>query len=550
MHQILFLSLLWILMATPAWAVTYWASPSGSDANACSAVDGTSDPGVYRTLNGARSCMVAGDTLVLKAGTYTSPVGCLPANSTLRAAVGEAAIIRPNTSTGQCSPGNAAVVVNEISGVTILGDRYDASQAGALTLDLTNWPNGNGTGVSYYGTVTSGAIRGIEIMEWGRGTDLLRNAIYVNAATISNIQITHNYIHDGGSSGADQEHGLYIRGPNFVVEYNHFEDVSAYCIHAYNGSSNTNDGLIVRYNWFNRCGAYGFLLGSGDNMVGHDNIVSNSGDGADPAKVYGCWNVAFGSPNGVNIYNNTCYNNKGRRYRVGTGSTNVVARNNIYYLRHASGALDESSGGFTESHTLVASSDPFQNAVGNNFSLAGAGGASDGVDDGTTTPYRSCIGTCDLGALESPTFASCSVEDGDATRVRVLFNTVGGAMQGSVAGDWAAVVAGAGATETAVTPVGTTRADITLSASVTNGQTVTIAYTRGTLTDTSNRGNSLHAFVRSFTAQSCANNVGAAPAVIYIQIASGWYEFYGDEAAGAIVLGCGGDGTSPAQSRN
>jgi hypothetical protein len=112
-------------------------------------------------------------------------------------------------------------------------------------------------------------------------------------------------------------------------------------------------------------------------------------------------------------------------------------------------------------------------------------------------------------------------------------------MQGSLASHWSAVVAGAGATENAVTAVPTTRVDITLNAAVTNGQSVTIAYTDGAtpLTDSLKIGTTRSSAVRSFTAQSCANNVGAAPGVTFAQSVFGFFNFYGTEPSSLPVLG-------------
>jgi hypothetical protein len=60
-----------------AESVTYRVSSSlGSNANACNAVDGTSDPDVYKqTINGGLTCLSSGDTLIIKVGTYTEAIG-------------------------------------------------------------------------------------------------------------------------------------------------------------------------------------------------------------------------------------------------------------------------------------------------------------------------------------------------------------------------------------------------------------------------------------------------------------------------------------------
>jgi hypothetical protein len=67
---------LWLLVPVVE-SVTYRVSSSlGSNANACNAVDGTSDPDVYKqTINGGLTFLGSGDMLIIKAGTYTEAIG-------------------------------------------------------------------------------------------------------------------------------------------------------------------------------------------------------------------------------------------------------------------------------------------------------------------------------------------------------------------------------------------------------------------------------------------------------------------------------------------
>src|SRR3990167_10306127 len=111
MKKTILSTLLFLLVAAQAHATKYWISTSGSDANACSAVDGDADPGVYRrnVATTWTDCLVAGDTLYMKAGTYTEfvyngnfsgyPAGTSwSAPITIASAPSETAVWRPTSS--------------------------------------------------------------------------------------------------------------------------------------------------------------------------------------------------------------------------------------------------------------------------------------------------------------------------------------------------------------------------------------------------------------------------------------------------------------------
>ena len=76
MKQIFLTLILFLSLASPAWATVYWVATTGSDANACSAIDSadiTTDPGTYKlSITSASACASAGDTVIVKAGVYTA----------------------------------------------------------------------------------------------------------------------------------------------------------------------------------------------------------------------------------------------------------------------------------------------------------------------------------------------------------------------------------------------------------------------------------------------------------------------------------------------
>ena len=101
------IGLAFFLLPLVAHTVTYWIDPTGSDGNACSAVDGDSDPGTYRlTFEGAYPCLSSGDTLNANAGTYVEaleidasvPNGVDANNHTIiQGTPGDTVILRPTS---------------------------------------------------------------------------------------------------------------------------------------------------------------------------------------------------------------------------------------------------------------------------------------------------------------------------------------------------------------------------------------------------------------------------------------------------------------------
>ena len=108
---------------------------------------------------------------------------------------------------------------------------------------------------------------------------------------------------------------------------------------------------------------------------------------------------------------------------------------------------------------------------------------------------------------EAPTFSSAEVGTVDATSLIVTFNK---ALYGSTsAADWDVQVNASPATESAAVISGST-VDITLGAAVSNGDTVTVAYTGTGLVGVDAE------VVATFTAQSVTNNVAAGYTETYV----------------------------------
>ena len=73
--------LLCVVTEGAAEAATYYVSSSGNDGNSCGQAQASSTP--KQTINSAIGCLVAGDTLLVRAGNYPEwlSIGVVPSGS-------------------------------------------------------------------------------------------------------------------------------------------------------------------------------------------------------------------------------------------------------------------------------------------------------------------------------------------------------------------------------------------------------------------------------------------------------------------------------------
>src|SRR5215471_4985169 len=93
-----------------AQGATYYVATTGSNSNSCNSAQSQSTPKL--TINAGAGCLAAGDTLIVKAGTYVEslrdviPSGTALAPTTVKSEVQYGAIIKPSASTplyGSCT---------------------------------------------------------------------------------------------------------------------------------------------------------------------------------------------------------------------------------------------------------------------------------------------------------------------------------------------------------------------------------------------------------------------------------------------------------------
>lgn len=560
-----FIWLSFLLLFEPASveAATYYVKKTGSNSNNCATATNPSTPkltiGSTNGSGGAGCLENPGDVLIVGDGTYTeaeiqinqahmttSTGGTALNPITIRAENTHGAII---SSTSRCNP-NISLYANY---VTV--DGFD------LRIDASN----------VYCTPNSAA--GTAIRCWSGYTG---------------CKIRYNKTDDPvGGSGTIRSHGFKSNQPNTVIEYNlpsaGIETLAAnntiirYNLIACDATSGHGGG-----NWghamVNKGGStgvqiygnvinascitgWGILLGGSTDQsvvhtyeciscVSHHNIVTVSTSGEA---------LGFQGCNGCAHYNNTTFNGD-FSMNVGPSAGN---NNNSWKNNHVdcggSNATSNLSGTYTidynnfrnctgapsQSHAI--SGDPlFVNAGASDYGLqAGSPNINTGVDVGLQ--YNGSAP--DVGAFETIQHALCSVENADASTLRITFtnNYAPPLLPSTSLSGFTARKAGSNNVVTATTRTGDNSIYLTLTDAIINGDAVDYSYSTGTgnITDSSLIAGTYNQRLNAVTTQSCTNNVtGSSPAYQYTQTAFYWHGLRGTESAPMVLTYNGTDGIS------
>jgi hypothetical protein len=260
-------------------AHNYYVAPSGSDANPCSA------PAPCFTLERVSQLVSPGDTAHFASGNYSWPTQIVSANGTASARVtyiSDAKWGAKITGTGSC-----VIMRNTGDYVDIIG--FDMT--GPCPLGLMQ--DGN------YGRIIGNRVHDLP------GTGGVAG-ILVDCCSyyLTGNQVIGNVVDNiGPFAGSNTIHGIYVAGPNSIVENNIVTRASAACIHLYHGATHE----IVSNNVVANCGVYGIMVSADGGITTDDyttvdnNIVVNvNGRGLYEYPVTGCNNV---------FHNNIVYNN-------------------------------------------------------------------------------------------------------------------------------------------------------------------------------------------------------------------------------------------------
>ncbi len=364
-HWVRGMGLLFVLWAIIGWlapsveAATYYVNWLGSDTS-----PGTSIM-PFRTIKKGISVLKAGDTLIIRAGTYTEgleyyhtiPSGTDNAHRTIiKAAPGETVIINGRNGSGD------VWTIYDRSYITLDGITIDGVNAYFCGLRIGR--SAVGAPGSHYITVQNGTVRNVPYSGIvAQGT----------ASANSHYKYINLEVHHCGTGSSNQHHGIYLGVRDSIVERCSVHDNLAYGIHAYSSSGGVNNNIIRNNKVYNN-GSFGIILSAGYNNLAYNNILWGNGKRTLTGGIF----ASYAGVSGSKIYNNTIYGNTGYCIWIKTdGSAKAI--NNICWQNSYNSILDD-TGTATISRNLF-TNPYFVNPLGLNFSVLAK---SPAINAGTT----------------------------------------------------------------------------------------------------------------------------------------------------------------------
>lgn len=306
MKKLLFALLFLLLLVSSAQAVTYYVAKTGGGST-CSLAS------PCLTIAAGIAKLSAGDTLLVRAGTYTETITTAPTGTTIAAYPGNCVTAGVRGPGGGCEavkingsagPSVALVDLSGSSGVTVDGFELDATNS---QYGFKPGPNNIFKNLNVHDATGAGsgtfpfAGQGVEINVAGNGSQILNSLIHDNG----------KFLDTNGDGRAG--HGIYNQASNTIIDGNEI----------YN---NGHEGIQLYCN-----------VGGGDNCTGgqSNNIVRNNRIHDNGLNVPDCGITMFSNVTGAKphqLYNNLIYNNRGNGVCTdnAAGSGQIVYSNTIY----------------------------------------------------------------------------------------------------------------------------------------------------------------------------------------------------------------------------
>jgi hypothetical protein len=362
-----------VLLAAPVSAATYYVAPSpvGNDGRACSPM-AQSIATPRATIVAGIACLSAGDTLIVRAGTYPEFITSIPSGTSwsnivrIAAYTGETVWITPTGGTNSRGIGRVIDFRGSEQYIELDGINLSAANIGNVT-------------VCFCGSGHDIRIKNAELIGTASGT---------NCGIIcggESVELQHLVIHGGGSGGSCgtpcATYGWYTGGSNNTLEYSEIYDVGSLGVQIYNGVASDN---IIRFNRIHdivrtdagtrvtgTLGLSGVLVASGNNNLVYNNLIYNNGFASGHSGV----DVYAGGTTGTKIWNNTIYGNSGYGVHIDSGVPDATIQNNILYGNSTaaictSGCKGPGSSGITYDHNIDSADPLFIDAGAANFQLS------------------------------------------------------------------------------------------------------------------------------------------------------------------------------------
>ena len=377
------LLLVWAAFGASAGeAATYYVATTGSNTTSCAQAVNPSTP--KQTISSGISCLSAGDTLIVKAGTYNeafndpfSNTGTSWTNKiTVKAESPKSVAIKPTSGDIVMSFQGASQKYVEFDGIEI--DAGNVTKYGLRIWGFANHIRFKNSAILH------AADQGISIIKDAGGSPDFNEFINVEVAyTAMNTNGTLGFCNGNRTGSAGFCHGFYVNGDNTLLDGVHLHHNNGYGIQFYPSDNRDN---TIRNSTSHDNFAVG--IGSfGDNNKIINNVIYNNNK----------WmGVQVAASNNL-IYYNTVYNNVGDGLYV-SGSGHSV-KNNIVYQNSVSGITLDST-------NLVGTNPQFVDPATGNFRLKAASPAIDrgaplaGITTAIDGSLRPQGAAPDIGAYE------------------------------------------------------------------------------------------------------------------------------------------------------
>lgn len=372
-----------IWLASPAAATTFYVSTAGSDANSCATAQSDTTP--KRTIGSGKGCLAAGDTLIIRGGTYVEeitwyggPTGTSwSAPITVRAQTGETVTVRPSAGANfalsmRASGSNTGDAPHHIAFAgTII---FDGSNASYDVVKITAW---DPTESSIFGAlVADGPAHHIRFtgtrFTSTRNLGHFQQGVHFTWGSVGLELLNCEIDNVGDNNVPPNSQGVYGAASDALIDGCHIHDVDGFGISNLSSRPGQHvDNHIIRNNRVHAVGKSssqlgGINIGEGTGHLIYNNLVySTLGRGIA---------IAFENSTATGVYNNTVYGNPTGIYIDG-GQTGTIIRNNISY-NNSTNYLNEGSG-TVEDHNLFGVNPQFVSTSIPDFHLLSTSPAKD-----------------------------------------------------------------------------------------------------------------------------------------------------------------------------
>jgi len=319
----LMIGLLLLGVAERTEAATYYVATSGLDSLTCAQAQSIDTP--MGSIAGGIGCLTAGDTLLVRGGTYNEAIyNLVPSGTswadTVRVAAypGEVVWMSPQAGVGS---GYVVAFAAAQSYIEFDGINLDASQLEYGPLKIETWWGANPHHIR---------VMNAELV--GNPSQGQQGIIVINSipGSIGADEFINLKIHGGGTS--DFDHGMYLQAPDILVDNCDIWDWPGAGIQIYNGYGIPTQNITIRNTMIRDLRAtsygqrhWGIIVGgaAADNRIYGNTIFNVPNDGGSSAAIL----VYEGS--GTLIYNNALYEGASAGIDLEPGSLNASVVNNV-----------------------------------------------------------------------------------------------------------------------------------------------------------------------------------------------------------------------------